>query len=87
MAITKSVRPKTVEEFIGGAPDAPRVVPPLADTPPAKPKGIQRGNKQQITLTIAPHLLEKIDALAERMGQSRAALINVAIHRHIEGGL
>jgi predicted transcriptional regulator len=32
-------------------------------------------------LTIAPDLLAKVDEMAERMGQSRAALINLAIYR------
>jgi hypothetical protein len=55
-----------VEAFIGNAPDARR-------------KGVIRGKKEQITLTIAPELLAKVDAIASRMGQSRAALINRAI--------
>lgn len=76
MAITKPVRPKTPESFISGAPDAA----------PAK-GGVRRGTKQQITLTIAPELLAKVDEMAERMGQSRAALINLAIYRTVEGGL
>lgn len=74
MAITKPVRPKTTESFISGAPDA-------------RPNGARRGNKQQITLTIAPDLLAKVDEMAERMGQSRAALINLAIYRTVEGGI
>jgi hypothetical protein len=74
MAITKPVRPKTSESFISGAPDA-------------RPNGVRRGNKQQITLTIAPDLLAKVDEMAERMGQSRAALINLAIYRTVEGGI
>jgi hypothetical protein len=77
MAITKP-KPKiaTVDTFISGAPDAE-----------VKPKGIKRGNKQQISLTIAPALLIKIDALAEELGQTRAALINMAIYRAVEHGL
>ena len=57
---------KAVEAFIGSAPDARR-------------KGVIRGRKEQITLTIAPELLAKVDEMAGRMGQSRAALINRAI--------
>jgi hypothetical protein len=74
MAITKAVKPKTTESFISGAPDA-------------KPAGGRKGTKQQITLTIAPDLLAKVDEMAERMGQSRAALINLAIYRVVEGGV
>jgi hypothetical protein len=57
---------KATDAFIGSAPDAAR-------------KGVIRGRKEQITLTIAPELLAKIDDMASRMGQSRAALINRAI--------
>ena len=62
---------KSIEAFIGKAPDASR-------------KGVIRGKKEQITLTIAPDLLAKVDAIASRMGQSRAALINLAIYRLTE---
>lgn len=62
---------RNVEGFIGKAPDAGR-------------KGVIRGKKEQITLTIAPELLAKVDALAGRMGQSRAALINRAIYELAE---
>lgn len=81
MAITKP-KPKntatadTADEFISGAPDAE-----------IKPKGVKKGNKQQISLTIAPGLLVKIDNLAAELGQSRAAVINMAIYRAVEHGL
>jgi hypothetical protein len=76
MAITKPVKPNTPESFISSAPDAAPTT-----------KGVRRGMKQQITLTITPELLAKVDEMAERMGQSRAALINLAIYRTVEGGL
>lgn len=68
-----SVRKETgeVDAFIGNAPDSGR-------------KGVVRGRKEQITLTIAPELLAKVDDLARRMGQSRAALINRAIYELAE---
>ena len=47
-------------------------------------KGVRRGKKEQITLTLSPEMLEKVDALARRMGQSRAAVINLAIFRLVE---
>jgi hypothetical protein len=71
MAITKPAR-RTTEEFISSAPDAVR-------------KGVMRGKKEQITLTIAPDLLARVDRMAKRMGQSRAALINLFIYRGVEG--
>lgn len=80
MAITK---PKTkvpdsspaADTFISGAPDA------------ARTRGVKKGNKQQISLTIAPALLQKVDELAAELGQSRAAIINMAIYRAVEHGL
>ncbi|MHB1656102.1 MAG: ribbon-helix-helix domain-containing protein [Burkholderiales bacterium] len=80
MAITK---PKTkvpdssaaADTFISGAPDA------------ARTRGVKKGNKQQISLTIAPTLLAKVDELAAELGQSRAAIINMAIYRAVEHGL
>jgi hypothetical protein len=60
-----------VDSFIGKAPDAVR-------------KGVIRGRREQITLTIAPDLLAKVDQMASKMGQSRAALINRAIYELAE---
>lgn len=79
MAIT---RPKSkplqaaADAFISGAPDAD-----------ARPRGVKKGNKQQISLTISPALLMKVDELAAELGQSRAAIINMAIYRAVEHGL
>ena len=77
MAITKPVK-KTVQSldtFINAAPDGVEA---------KAAKGVMRGHKQQISLTIQPALLEKIDAMAARLGQSRAAVINLAIYKLIE---
>ena len=62
---------QNVDAFIGKAPDVGR-------------KGVIRGRREQITLTIAPELLAKVDDMARRMGQSRAALINRAIYELAE---
>ena len=77
MAITKkpTAAPQAgadADRFIEGAPDAP-----------ARP-GVVRGQRRQITLTIAPELLAQVDVIAQRMGQSRAAFINMAIYRAIQ---
>lgn len=64
------------DAFISGAPDSA-----------AKPRGVKKGNRQQISLTITPALLAKVDELAEQLGQSRAAVINMAIYRAVEHGL
>lgn len=78
MTITKPKPKNTLaaDAFIARAPDAE-----------VKPKGVKKGNKQQISLTIAPTLLAKIDELAAELGQSRAAVINMAIYRAVEHGL
>lgn len=87
MAITKPPVKKAipaieaVDSFISGAPDAQH-----SDTP-KKPKYVKKGNKLQITLTISPSILERVDALAEKLGQSRAAVINLAIYQGLESGL
>ncbi|MDF1897217.1 ribbon-helix-helix domain-containing protein [Rahnella contaminans] len=79
MAITKP--PKKTNEanaklkldaFIEGAPDGQS----------AKKKGVIKGKKQQITLTITPEILDQLDQKAGDLGLSRAALINIGI-RHV----
>jgi hypothetical protein len=76
MAITKPKPKPNADDFIAAAPDSE-----------PKAKGVKKGNKQQISLTIAPVLLERIDGLAAELGQSRAAVINMAIYRAVEHGL
>ncbi len=75
MAITKpNVRPvpNAGEAFIAKAPDA------------AKPTRWQRGSKTQITLSIAPELLEQVDEIAHRQHLSRAALLTVWINDRLK---
>ena len=83
MAITKpSRKPSTADDFIAAAPDA------AADAPQArKPKYVKKGKKLQITLTIAQPMLERVDELAAKLGQSRAAVINLAVFQSLETGL
>jgi len=78
MAITKrTTKPaKDADDFITGAPDGT-----------AKVAGVKKGNKRQISLTITPELLAKVDRLAAELGQSRASVINMSIHRTVEHGL
>ena len=85
MAITSKPKPKAAEPtvadndaaeaFISGAPDA------------SKEPSARREVKKLISLKIAPTLLERVDQLAAELGQSRAAVINLAIHRAVERGL
>ena len=71
---------KAEDAFMDGAPDANTKKNNYE-------KGIERGNKRQISLTISPELLRKVDAVAKRTGQTRAAVINLAIFRAIEGDI
>ncbi len=91
MAITPRPKPTASsaataaqDAFISGAPDAS---PAPTEEPKGYEKGIKKGNKRQITLTIAPELLERVDQVAKRTGQARAAVINMAIFQAIEGDL
>ncbi|MBT48399.1 MAG: CopG family transcriptional regulator [Citromicrobium sp.] len=81
MTITRPKQKVTSEKgaaaFISGAPDSSS----------APTKGVKKGNKQQISLTITPALLAKVDELAAQLGQSRAAVINLAIYRMVEHGV
>lgn len=75
MSITKpkKITPAAADAFISAAPDALR--------------GVKKGKKQQISLTVEPALLAGVDALASNLGISRAATINLAVRRMIEHGL
>ncbi|MBK6556286.1 ribbon-helix-helix protein, CopG family [Propionivibrio sp.] len=83
MTITKPIKKQSAaDDFIAAAPDA------AADTPQARqPKYVKKGKKLQITLTIAQPMLERVDELAARLGQSRAAVINLAVFQSLENGL
>lgn len=51
------------------------------------PKSSKKLHKQQISVTINPGLLKRIDAMAEESGQSRAAMINMAIFQMSQQGI
>lgn len=83
MAITKpSKKPVSIDDFIAAAPDAAAVADSVAS-----PKYVRKGKKLQISLTIAQPLLERVDELAAKLGQSRAAVINLAVFQSLENGL
>jgi hypothetical protein len=42
-----------------------------------------RGNRTQITLSIAPELLQRVDTVAQRENLSRAALLTVWINEQL----
>lgn len=77
---TGATASEAADAFIAGAPDAG------VDTPPT-PRRVRKGRKVQITLTITEPLLERVDELAGQLGQSRAAVINLAVVQMLERGL
>ncbi|MGL5334621.1 MAG: CopG family transcriptional regulator [Enterovibrio sp.] len=88
MAITKRPTKISVEEFISGAPDAAAIATTAVETASEQsPRRVRKGNKIQITLTMAESTLERVDELAGQMGQSRAALINLAVTQMLQSGL
>ena len=75
-------KPKNVDLFISGAPDATNET-----TVPRTTRYVQKGKKIQITLTIPLPILEKVDSLASSLGLSRAAVINLAINQGLKHGI
>ncbi len=74
---------KDISDFIDGAPDARQSGVEVAPYE----KGIAKGHKRQISLTIAPELLRRVDDVAKRTGQARAAVISMAIYQALEGDI
>lgn len=66
------------EAFVSGAPDAAKASSVAYD------RGLPKGNKRQISITIAPDLLRRLDEKAEAMGTGRSAFISMAIFRALE---
>ena len=75
----KNQATKDIDAFINAAPDA------LAENP-IHARRVRKGKKVQITLTIAEPLLDRVDERALNLGQSRAAIINLAIVQALENG-
>lgn len=59
----------------------------LSNEPPSSRKGVKKGKKLQISLTLSPSLLDQVDAMACALGQSRAGLITMALHQALDRGL
>jgi hypothetical protein len=73
MAIVKRAGSKADagERFIDGAPDARR-------------QRWQKGTKTQITFTVAPELVDQLDAVASRRHVSRSALMTMWLVERLE---
>lgn len=67
---------KDIDTFIQAAPDAT-----------AKGPGVKKGNKVQISLTIDPAQLKRVDDLADELSMGRAGLINMAINNMLANGV
>ena len=74
MAITMP-KSKAADNFIAAAPDSGAI---------ATRKGVTRGKREQITHTLPPELLAKIDAQAQSRGMTRAGFINYSISRALD---
>jgi hypothetical protein len=79
MAIKKAVKTNQ-DQFIAAAPDAGAT----AVKAEQQAKGVMRGNKRQITLTLSPDLLPQIDAAAIALGISRAAWVSMTISQGLK---
>lgn len=71
---------KAIDDFVAGAPDATA----RKAAPAVYEKGIAKGNRRQITLTITPELLREADEAAAAMGIGRAGFICSAIFKEVE---
>jgi hypothetical protein len=73
MAIVKRAgrKPDPGERFIAGAPDAKR-------------QRWQKGTKTQITFTVAPEVVDQLDAVASRRHVSRSALMTMWLVERLE---
>lgn len=81
MAIHKKIKFNQSQEdaaaaFLTAAPDAKLE----SNKPKIYEKGIAKGHKRQVSITIAPELLRKVDERANAMGMGRSALISMALY-------
>lgn len=70
----KKTTDKAIEKFIASAPDSTG----------AEKKKLMRGKREQISHTITPALLERLDKQVELSGMTRAGLINHAIGFYLD---
>lgn len=83
MAVTPRKSAPSIDAFIGGAPDAGAGASALVDAKEDdRSKTIRKaGNKNIITVSIDPTVLEELDAYSSEMGMSRAAVITYAVKK------
>lgn len=88
MAITKPAPlqpPRSVEDFIQGAPDAApaSVAAPAADSP----KHVMKGRKRQISVTFELDQLDALDVFAKRNNLKRNAAIELSVRQMLRDGI
>lgn len=66
------------EAFVTGAPDATAA---RSVTSPSYDKGIIKGHKRQVSITMSPDLLRQVDEKAEAMGTGRSSFISMAVFK------
>ncbi|RQS60396.1 hypothetical protein DID99_01750 [Burkholderia sp. Bp8986] len=84
MTITKrpdARKAAAIEQFIGSAPDA---AAPERSTVATQARAPARQKKETISLGIDPTLLARVDAVAARLGVSRAAAVAMAVSRFVD---
>ena len=59
----------------------------VASAPDAKPRERAAPRRQQITITIPPDMLQRLDALAAQTGQTRAGLLLLGAARLLRDGV
>ena len=73
--------PRRLTKFIEQAPDS-------GGSRSRRPaKGVFRGSRRQITVTLPPELLDKVDRIAGSVGQTRTSFINTCLWRAVEYGV
>lgn len=70
--VEKTPQDVAIETFIDAAPDSVKVVETVKPSP-------KDNGRKQISHTMPPALLEKIDERASRMGLTRASFINYVL--------
>jgi Ribbon-helix-helix protein, copG family len=70
----------TISNFINQAPDG------IKNEPQHEKKGVVKGQRQQITVTFDPDVIEFLDMMSVEEGVSRAALIRLAVKQLITRG-
>ena len=96
-SIPEDIKDALAEKYVSGASDAkpepseaatfkppesiPSTKPEISSNP--KRKGVIRGNREQISLTVPPEVLTELEAMAKRRGMTRSGLINQTLRQLI----